>query len=111
PHRDLRRRGARTGSRIVARRVIGEVAFAVIGLLFLIADIRTFASTFQQSLYGTPSTTLAAMAAAVFATSLLAPLVGWRLGTRGSIDLSGAILGRAALLAPVSGNHRDEPAP
>ena len=81
------------------------MAFAVIGLLFLIADIRTFASTFQQSLYGTPSTTLAAMAAAVFATSLLAPLVGWRLGTRGSIALSGAILGIATLLATISRNN------
>ena len=54
--------------------MVGEVTFAVIGLLFLIADIRMFASTFQLTYYGQPNTTLAVMATAVFATSLLAPL-------------------------------------
>ena len=48
--------------------MVGEVTFAVIGLLFLIADVRTFSSTFQQTLYGQSNTTLAIMATAVFAT-------------------------------------------
>ena len=82
--------------------MIGEVAFGVIGLLLLLADIRIFASTFQQTFYGTSSTQLAVMAGAVFATSFLAPLVGWRLGPRRSVALSAAILGIATLLATLS---------
>ncbi|TMF25792.1 MAG: hypothetical protein E6I28_08380 [Chloroflexi bacterium] len=82
--------------------MIGEVAFGVIGLLLLLADIRIFASTFQQTFYGTSSTQLAVMAGAVFATSFLAPLVGWRLGPRRSVALSAALLGIATLLATLS---------
>ena len=85
--------------------MLGEVTFAVLGLLFLISDIRTFSSTFQQTFYGQPNTTLALMAGGVFATSLLAPLVGWRLGPRGSIALSAALLGIATLLATLSHNN------
>jgi endonuclease/exonuclease/phosphatase family metal-dependent hydrolase len=85
--------------------MVGEVTFAVIGLLFLIADIRTFASTFQQTFYGQSNTTLAAMAASVFATSLLAPLVGWRLGPKRGVALSGAMLGIATLIATFSRNN------
>ena len=77
--------------------MIGEVAFGVIGLLLLLADIRIFASTFQQTFYGTPSTQLAVMAGAVFATSFLAPLIGWRLGPRRSVALSAARLGAGPL--------------
>ena len=85
--------------------MVGEVTFAVIGLLFLIADIRMFASTFQLTYYGQPNTTLAVMATAVFATSLLAPLVGWRLGPKRSVALSAAMLGIATLIAAVSRNN------
>jgi endonuclease/exonuclease/phosphatase family metal-dependent hydrolase len=85
--------------------MVGEVTFAVIGLLFLIADIRTFASTFQQTFYGQPNTTLAVMAAAVFATSLLAPLVGWRMGPKRGVALSAAMLGIATLIATLSRNN------
>jgi endonuclease/exonuclease/phosphatase family metal-dependent hydrolase len=85
--------------------VVGEVTFAVLGLLFLIADIRTFASTFQQTFYGQPNTTLALMAGGVFATSFLAPLIGWRLGPRRSVAFGGAILGIATLLATLSHNN------
>src|SRR5437762_785212 len=82
--------------------LIGEVSFGVIVLLLLLADIRIFASTFQQTFYGTSSTQLAVMAGAVFATSFLAPLVGWRLGPRRSVALSAALLGIATLLATLS---------
>src|SRR5438093_471536 len=85
--------------------MVGEVTFAVIGLLFLIADIRMFASTFQLTYYGQPNMTLAVMAIAVFATSLLAPLVGWRLGPKRSVALSAAMLGIATLIAAVSRNN------
>src|SRR5216117_1653694 len=101
PRRDSRRPGARSASPIVARRMVGEVTFAVIGVLFLIADVRTFSSTFQQTFYGQSNTTLAIMATAVFATSFLAPLVGWRLGPKRSVGMSAAMLGIATLVATV----------
>src|SRR5438132_1042304 len=101
PRRDSRRPGARSASPIVARRMVGEVTFAVIGLLFLIADVRTFSSTFQQTFYGQSNTTLAILATAVFATSFLAPLVGWRLGPKRSVGMSAAMLGIATLVATV----------
>src|SRR2546427_601216 len=84
--------------------MVGEVTFAVIGLLFVIADIRTFASTFQQTFFGQPNTTLAVMATAVFATSFLAPLVGWRLGPKRGVGLSAAMLGIATLIATLARN-------
>ena len=85
--------------------MIGEVTFAVIGLLFLIADIRTFSSTFQQTFFGQSNTTLAIMATAVFATSFLSPIVGWRLGPKRSVGMSAALLGIATLIATVSRNN------
>src|SRR5207244_2823063 len=51
------------------------------------------------------NTTLALMAGGVFATSLLAPIVGWRLGPRRSIGLGAAMLGIATLLATLSRNN------
>jgi endonuclease/exonuclease/phosphatase family metal-dependent hydrolase len=82
--------------------VVGEVTFAVIGLLFLIADVRTFSSTFQQTFFGQSNTNLAIMATAVFATSLLAPLVGGRLGPKRGVALSAAMLGIATVIATAS---------
>jgi endonuclease/exonuclease/phosphatase family metal-dependent hydrolase len=82
--------------------MVGEVTFAVIGLLFLIADVRTFSSTFQQTFFGQSNTTLAVMATAVFATSFLSPLVGWRLGPKRGVALSAALLGIATVVATVS---------
>src|SRR5688500_6610593 len=85
--------------------MVGEVAFAVLGLLFLIADIRTFASTFQLTFFGQSNTQLALMAAAVFGTSFLAPLVGWRFGQRTSVGLGAAMLAIATLAATLSRNN------
>ena len=82
--------------------MVGEVTFAVIGLLFLIADIRTFSSTFQQTFFGQSNTTLAIIATSVFATSFLSPIVGWRLGPKRSVGMSAAMLGIATLVATVS---------
>ena len=82
--------------------MIGELTFAVIGLLFLIADVRTFSSTFQLTFFGQPNTTLAVMATAVFATSFLSPLVGWRLGPKRGVALSAAMLGIATVIATVA---------
>jgi len=85
--------------------MVGEVTFAVVGLLFLIADIRTFSSTFQQTFFGQSNTTLAIIATAVFATSFLSPIVGWRLGPKRGVGLSAAMLGIATLIATVSRNN------
>jgi endonuclease/exonuclease/phosphatase family metal-dependent hydrolase len=82
--------------------MVGEVTFAVIGLLFLIADVRMFSSTFQQTFFGQSNTTLAVMATSVFATSFLAPLVGWRLGPKRGVALSAAMLGIATVIATVA---------
>lgn len=85
--------------------MIGEVTFGVIGLLFLFADIRTFASTFQLTFFGTSNSTLAVMALSVFATSFLALLVAWRLGPRRALGSSAAIFAVATLLCTASRNN------
>jgi len=85
--------------------MLSEVTFAVIGLLFLFSDIRTWTSAFQLTFFGYTNTQLAIMAGAVFATSFLAPLVGWRIGPRRSTALCGAILGITTLLATLSRNN------
>jgi len=82
--------------------VIGEVLFGVIGLLFLFADVRTFASTFQLTFFGAPNTTLAVMAVAVFATSFLALLVSWRLGPRRALGVAGLLFAAATFLTTTS---------
>jgi endonuclease/exonuclease/phosphatase family metal-dependent hydrolase len=82
--------------------MVGEVTFAVIGLLLLIADIRTFSSTFQLTFFGQSNTVLAIIATAVFATSFLSPIVGWRLGPKRSVGMSAAMLGIATLVATVA---------
>src|SRR2546427_11009727 len=82
--------------------MVGEVTFAVLGVLFLIADVRTFASTFQLTFYGQPNSTLAIMAVAAFGTAFLAPLLGWRLGPRRSGAVSGAVPRLPTLLATPS---------
>ncbi|HUG56017.1 MAG TPA: endonuclease/exonuclease/phosphatase family protein [Candidatus Limnocylindrales bacterium] len=78
--------------------MLGEVAFAVLGLLFLLTDIRVFLSTTYQTLFGTlPNTTLGAIALAVFAASALAPLVGRALGPRRALAVTAGVLGAATL--------------
>ena len=76
--------------------------FGVIGLLLLFADVRTFASTFQQTFFGAPNTTLAIMAVSVFATSFLALLVSWRLGPRRALGIAGLLFAAATFLAATS---------
>jgi len=79
-----------------------EVTFGVIGLLFLFADIRTFASTFQQTFFGAPQTNLAIMAVSVFATSFLALIVSWRMGRRRSLGTSAVVFVVATFLCAAS---------
>lgn len=82
--------------------MIGEVLFGVIGLLFLFADVRTFASTFQLTFFGAPNTTLAIMAVVVFATSFLALLISWRLGPRRALGIAGLLFAVATFLTTTS---------
>ena len=85
--------------------MIGELIFGVVGLLFLFADIRTFSSTFQQTYFGAPQTTLAVAAVAVFATSFLALIVSWRLGRRRALGSSALIFAVATFLCTASRNN------
>ena len=79
-----------------------EVTFGVIGLLFLFADIRTFASTFQQTFFGAQQTNLAIMAVSVFATSFLALVISWRMARRRSLGTSAVIFVVATFLLTAS---------
>jgi endonuclease/exonuclease/phosphatase family metal-dependent hydrolase len=82
-----------------------DLIFAVIGLLFLFADVRTFASTFQQTFFGAPTTQQAIMATAVFLTSFLGLAVAWRLGPRRALGASGAVFVLATFLCTTSRNN------
>ena len=85
--------------------MIGEVTFGVIGLLFLFADIRTFASTFQQTFFGDSTTQLAVMATAVFATSFLALVVAWRLGPARALGIASLAFVVPTFLCTTSRNN------
>ncbi len=85
--------------------MIGEVTFGVIGILLLLADVRTFSSTFQQTFFGAPNTNLAVMATGVFATSFLGILVAWRLGPKRALGTSAALLALATFLCTASRNN------
>ena len=83
--------------------ILGETTFAALGILFLLASIRTFTSTLYMTLYGNVSNeTVGATAFAVFAASVLAAVVGWRMPPRRAIALSGALLAGGTLLATAS---------
>jgi len=61
--------------------VIGQAAFATIGLLFLFSAIHVFTATLYQSLFGKlPDTTLGVVAGVVFGLSILAVATARRLG-------------------------------
>lgn len=78
--------------------VLREVAFAFLGLLFLLTDIRVFLSTIYQTLFGeVANTTLGGIAIAVFAASVLAPLLGRALGPRRALALTATLLAAGTL--------------
>ena len=85
--------------------MFGGTAFGIIGLLFLLAAVRTFTSTLAQSFFGTlPNTVLGAIAFGVFATSFAAIAVAARLGPRRAIAGSGALLAITTLLGTAARN-------
>ena len=80
--------------------MIGGALFAVVGLLFLFGAIHLFTATLYQSLFGAlPNTALGAIAFIVFGASLLAGVVGRRLGARRSIAGTGSVLALAMIVA------------
>ncbi len=86
--------------------MLGGIAFGVIGLVFLIAAVRTFTATLYQSFFGAlPNTALGAIAFAVFATSFAAIVVAARLGPRRAIAGSGALLAGTTLLGAAARNE------
>ena len=86
--------------------MLGGTTFGVIGLLFLIAAIRTFTATLYQGFFGElPDNVIGAIALAVFATSFGAIVVAARLGPRRGIAGSGALLAIATLLGVAARNE------
>jgi endonuclease/exonuclease/phosphatase family metal-dependent hydrolase len=83
--------------------VFGAIAFALVGILFLLAAIRTFIATLYQTYFGTlPNTTIGAIAFVVFGAVIVAPLVARVLGARRAFALTSAVLGLGTFLATVS---------
>ncbi|HEY8656985.1 MAG TPA: endonuclease/exonuclease/phosphatase family protein [Candidatus Limnocylindria bacterium] len=86
--------------------MLGGTAFGIIGLLFLLAAIRTFTSTLNQAFFGElPSAVIGAIAFGVFATSFGAIVVAARLGPRRAIAGSGTLLAVSTLLGAAARNE------
>ncbi|HVR87994.1 MAG TPA: endonuclease/exonuclease/phosphatase family protein [Candidatus Limnocylindria bacterium] len=80
--------------------MIGGAAFAVVGLLFVLAAIHTFTATLYQALFGKlPNTTLGAIAFLVFAASYLAIFTARRFGPRRAIGATGLVLATTTILS------------
>ena len=78
--------------------MLGEVTFALLGTLLLLTGLRTFLSSLYQVLFGNlPNTTIGAIAFAVFAAAVLAPLLARIYGPRRGVGLSA--LGLALAIA------------
>jgi len=85
--------------------VLGEVTFAIVGVLFLLSAIRTFVSTLYQMYFGVlPNNTLGAIALVLFGAAMLAPLVARILGARRAVVLTAATLAVSMVLATASRN-------
>lgn len=83
--------------------MLGEAAFALLGMVLLLTGLRTFLSSLYQLLFGTlPNNTIAALAFAVFAAAALAPLLARVYGPRRAIGFSALALGLATVLATLS---------
>lgn len=85
--------------------MLGEVTFALLGILFLLTELRTFLSSLYQLLFGqVPNNTIGAIAFAVFASAALAPLLGRIYGQRRAVGLSGLALGITTVLGAAMRN-------
>lgn len=80
--------------------ILGNVTYGTIGVLFLIAAIRMFTSRLYQTFFGIlPDQTVGAVALVVFAASILAVVVAWRVAPRRSVVFSGGLLAIGLLAA------------
>ena len=83
--------------------MLGEIAFALLGIVLLLTGLRTFLASLYQLLFGTlPNNTIGAIAFAVFAAAALAPLLARVYGPRRAIGFSALALGLATVLATLS---------
>ena len=83
--------------------MIGEVAFALLGILFLLTGLRTLLASLYQLLFGNlPTNTIGAIAFAIFAAAVLAPLLARVYGPRRAIGFTALALGLTSVLATLS---------
>lgn len=83
--------------------MLGELSFALLGTLLLLATLRTFLSSLYQLLSGNvPDPTIGVLAFAIFASAALAPLLARVYGARRAVGITGLVLALAAVLATVS---------
>lgn len=83
--------------------MLGEVAFALLGVLFLLTGLRTLLASLYQLLFGNlPTNTIGAIAFAIFAAAVLAPLLARVYGPRRAIGFTALALGLMTVLATVS---------
>ncbi len=83
--------------------MLGEVTFALLGMLFLLTGLRTFLASLYQLLFGhIPSNTIGAIAFAIFAAAALAPVLARVYGPRRAIGFTALALGLTSVLATVS---------
>ena len=83
--------------------MLGEVAFALLGILFLLTGLRTFLSSLYLQLFGSlPTNTIGAIAFAIFAAAAFAPLLARMYGPRRAVGFTALALGLATVLATLS---------
>lgn len=86
--------------------MLGEITFALVGLLFLFSAIRTFVSELYQSYFGVvPNNTLGGIAVGLFFASVFAPVVARVVGPRRAMTLGALLLGLATLLSAAVRNN------
>lgn len=83
--------------------MLGELAFALLGLLFLLSGVRTLLGSLYHLLFGVlPNNTIGAIALGLFAAAALAPLLARVYGPRRAIGFTGLALGACTVLATLS---------
>ena len=83
--------------------MLGEVAFALLGILFLLTGLRTLLASLYQLLFGNlPTNTIGVIAFAIFAAAALAPLLARVYGPRRAVGFTALALGLTTVLATLS---------
>lgn len=83
--------------------MLGEVAFALLGTLFLLTGLRTLLASLYHLLFGNlPTNTIGAIAFALFAAAALAPLLARVYGPRRAVGFTALALGAMTVLATLS---------